>query len=258
MKGSFKNFLGKCKTQLSVHSPEIMIGVGIAGMLSSVIFAIKATPKAQEKIERAKEAKGDDLTKKEVVKTVWKEYIPAASTFALSAACIITSNRIESKRNAALTTACTLTETAFNEYRSKVIETIGEKKEQAMRDSIDKDRVTANPPKTNEVIFTGKGETLCYDTISGRYFKYDIDKLKRIELELNNRLLSEMYISLNEYYYAVGLPEVDCGNELGWNIERGLIKFNFSSQLTEDDTPCLVVSFDYSTSPKYDYKLPRM
>ena len=34
-----RNFLGK-------HSPEILTGIGIAGLLSSTVLAVKATPKA--------------------------------------------------------------------------------------------------------------------------------------------------------------------------------------------------------------------
>ena len=39
------------KNKLGEKSPEILTGVGIAGMLSSVIFAVKATPKAMQLVE---------------------------------------------------------------------------------------------------------------------------------------------------------------------------------------------------------------
>ncbi|MFR8351429.1 MAG: DUF6353 family protein [Blautia obeum] len=45
-----------------------------------------------------------------------------------------------------------------------------------MKDAVAKDKVEKNPVVTREVIITEKGNTLCYDAISGRYFKSDIEK----------------------------------------------------------------------------------
>ena len=61
-----------------------------------------------------------------------------------------------------------------------------------------------------------------------------------------------MYIALNEFYYEVGLPGTKMGDELGWNIDGGLIGLDFSSQLSEDGTPCLVI--DYRIAPRYEYE----
>ena len=97
-----------------------------------------------------------------------------------------------------------------------------------------------------------KGNTLCYDSISGRYFKSDIEKIKKAENELNKKMLNEMYLSLNEFYDELGLRPTSLGNELGWNIDDGLIDIHFSSQLSEDDQPCLVL--DYCVAPRYGYE----
>ena len=69
--------------------------------------------------------------------------------------------------------------------------------------------------------------------------------------DINYRLNVEMYMSLNDFYYELGLKPTRLGDELGWNINDGLIEVNFSSQLTEDGEPCLVM--DYQIAPKYDY-----
>ena len=61
-----------------------------------------------------------------------------------------------------------------------------------------------------------------------------------------------MYVSLNEFYWEVGLDSTPLGEEMGWHIDRGLIDMKFSTQLSDDDRPCLVV--DYSIAPRYDYK----
>lgn len=252
-KPNLSKVFGNVRTALSNHSPEILTGIGIAGMVTTTILAVRATPKALQLIEeKKKEEQVEKLPPVETVKTTWKCYIPATITGVTSIACLIGASSVNARRNTALATAYKLSETALTEYREKVVETIGEKKEQAVRDAVAKDKIEKNPVNQREIIVTGKGDTLCYDTLFGRYFKSDIEKLKRIENELNRRMRDEMYISLNEFYYEVGLEEVAAGHDLGWNIDRGYIELDFSSQLTADGTPCLVVGF--SIPPKYGFR----
>lgn len=252
MKFNVSSIVKNAKTALKKHSPEILTGIGIAGMITTTVMAVKATPKALTLIEEKKEEQNTDkLTAIETVKTAGLCYIPAAVTGIVSALCLIGANSVNTRRNAALATAYTLSESALKEYKDKVVETIGEKKEKAVRDSIAKDKIEKNPVSKNEVIITDKGDMLCYDAISGRYFKSDIDKLKKAENELNKRMLNEMSVSLNDFYYEIGLDDIGIGDSIGWNINKGFIALQFSSQLAEDGTPCLVV--DYSVVPDYEY-----
>lgn len=252
-KKSISNFVKTVGDKLSEHSPEILTGIGITGLLSTTVLAVKATPKALRLIDEKKEEMDtDELTNTEVVKTCWKCYIPAAVTASVSVACLIGANSVNSKRNAVLATAYKLSESAFSEYKEKVIETIGEKKEEEVRDKIAKGRIEQNPVKNNEVIITGKGDVLCYDIVSGRYFKSDVDKIRKAENALNKKLMNDMYCSLNEFYDLIGLPFTQMGFELGWNVNDSLVEIEFSTQLSEDDTPCVVIQ--YSVLPKCDYQ----
>lgn len=252
-KKSISNFVKTVGNKLSEHSPEILTGIGITGLLSTTILAVKATPKALQLIDEKKEEMNtDELTNTEVVKTCWKCYIPAAVTASVSVACLIGANSVNNKRNAVLATAYKLSESAFSEYKEKVIETIGEKKEEEVRDKIAKGRIEKNPVKNNEVIITGKGDILCYDIVSGRYFKSDVDKIRKAENTLNKKLMNDMYCSLNEFYDLIGLPFTQMGFELGWNVNDSLVEIEFSTQLSEDDTPCVVIQ--YSVLPKCDYQ----
>ena len=116
------NFMDNAKKAVSKRSPEILIALGLTGMVSTVVLAVKATPKALQLIEeRRKEERTDKLTVMETVGTTWKCYIPAAITGTVSAACIIGANSVNAKRNAALATAYKLSETAFKEFKDKEI-----------------------------------------------------------------------------------------------------------------------------------------
>jgi hypothetical protein len=174
-------------------------------------------------------------------------------TGVMSTACLIGASTLNGRRNAALATAYSLSETALHEYRDKVVETIGEKKEEAIRESIDKDRVERNPPSQEILMAEGCGKTLCYDATFGRYFYSDVETLCHAANKLNRQMnvMSEPYVSLNEFYMEINLPTVDAGDALGWNMYRGAIELEFSSQLANGSTPCLVMSF--KVMPDYKY-----
>ena len=238
---------------VSKRSPEILTGIGIAGMISTAVLAVKATPKAMELIEEKKREEWlDKLSPVEIVKVAWKPYIPAIVTCVTSTACLIGASSVSAKRNAALATAYKLSETALTEYREKVIETIGEKKERTVRDKVAEERVKKNPVSKNEVIITGNGKTLCFDPISGRYFMCSIETIKRAENTLNKQMLHDIsgYVSLNEFYDEIGLDHTSVGDDLGWNTDQ-IIDIDFSSQLNDNGEPSVVL--DYLVAPKYDF-----
>lgn len=222
----------------SLHTPEILTAVGITGMCTSTILAVKATPKALDEI-REKDAK----TKTEVVKAAWKCYIPSAILGVVSASCLIGSNSISTRRNAALMTAYKISETALNEYQEKVIETIGEKKEKTIREEIAKDKIKDTPYSEERLFETKKGESICLDSYSGRYFKTDIESVKQAVNKLNYNLIQHGFVSLNDFYYELGLPSVKLGEDLGWPVEKGLIDVSFGSDLVDGKTPCLVLNY---------------
>lgn len=251
-KVDFKKMFSSTQKIIKKRAPEILTGVGIAGMVTTVVLSVKATPKALMLIEERKlDLDMEELPPTEIVKTAWKCYIPPFITGAMSCACIIGASSVNMRRNAALATAYTLSETALSEYRDKVVETLGEKKDADVRDAIAKDKLDKNPITGNEVVVTERGETLCYEPLSGRYFQSDIDKIKRALNEVNNMLLNDSYVALNDFYTEIGLGTTKIGDDLGWQIGGGLIDIHFSTHLAANGEPCLVV--DFIKPPAYDY-----
>lgn len=253
-KPNMANFIKSTRLFVDKHSPEILTGFGIAGMITTTVLAVKATPKALTLIEKKKKEKDvDKLPVVDVVKTAWKPYVPAAVTGVCSVGCLIGASSVNIRRNAALATAYKLSETALAEYREKVVETVGEAKEHLIREKVSKEKVEKNPVNAGDVIITDKGNTLCYDVISGRYFRSDIDRIKRAANELNRRMLTDAfgYISVNEFYDELDLEHIGVGDDLGWNVSTGLIDIELGSCLAADGTPCVVI--DYAVAPKYDF-----
>lgn len=238
---------------VSKHSPEILTGVGIVGMLTTTVLAVKATPKALKLIEeRKKEEHKEKLKPLEVVQAAWKPYIPAAISGASSMACLIGASSVNARRNAALAAAYTLSETALAEYREQVVESLGEKKEQTIREKVSQKQLDKTPISKSEVYITGKGNTNCFDPLSHRYFKCDRDLIVKAENTLNKQMLHDIcgYVSLNEFYDAIGLDRTDLGDGVGWNTDN-LIDLDITAGLDDNGEPCLVIG--HHTAPKYSF-----
>ena len=242
------------KSGLMKNSPEILTGIGIAGMITSTVLAVKATPKAMKLIdEKKKELKTEKIPVGEIVKTTWKCWIGPAGTSVLGVVCIISGCAVNHKRNAALVAAYSLSESTFKSYQDKVVEQIGEKKEQVIRETVAKEKIDKVPIKESEVIITGNGDVLCYDSLSGRYFKSCMEDIRKAENNLNRRMRDENCISLNEFYCEIGLREIAIGDVLVWDIDSGYIDIDPSTQLAENNKPCIVLN--YRNMPKYYYSI---
>lgn len=239
MRNNVFNFISKRKS-------EILIGLGISGLICSGILAVKQTPKAIVLLGRKKEELelNDDekLPAGEIVKTIWKLYLPSVVLAGGSTLSIIMAQRINNKKTAALATIASLSETALIEYKDKVIEAFGEKKNEKIEDAMVQQKVIDNPATT--IILTGNGETLCMDSISNQYFKSNPEKIKKAVNDLNARMRDEMYISLTDFYYEIGIPQTAISDFLLWRMEDGYIDIRLSSALDENNYPCLVILYD--------------
>lgn len=241
---------------LSDNSPVILTGMAVAGSLGSVILAAKGGMEAQRELdvllEEVEEGRADEalLTFQGKAKTTWKFYIPAALMTGSTIACVIGANSVNTRRNAAIMSAYSLTDKAFQEYKEKVVENLGEKKEQAVRDDIAKDHLEANPPKENSVVVVSDGKQLCYDGVTGRYFQSDMQTVRKAVNDINEKCINEVYASLNDFYREIDLDPVVIGEEVGWRSDH-LMSVDFSSHLTGDNVPCL--SIDYLVGPIRGY-----
>lgn len=240
------------KMTVSKRSPEILTAIGIAGMVSTTVLAVKATPKAIQLMEKERMKKGvSKLTPSETVKVTWKVYIPSVTTGVVSAACLIGATSVSTRRTAAIAAAYKISETALSEFKEKAIETVGEKKVKEIKEKIVEDKLKKNPVTQSPVIMTDHGKTLCYDSISGRYFECDIEQIRKAENKVNRQMTYDMYVSLSEFYDEIGLPPTKISDEIGWNLDDGLLNIEFGYKGANDGRPCVVLNYDIA--PKYDF-----
>ena len=193
--------------KIKKHSPEILTGIGIAGMISATVMAVKATPKALKNIECEKdEQQVSKLQPIEVVKCTWKCYIPSAITILMSATCLIGASTVSFKRNTALASVYAMTEATLKSYQEKVAETVGEKKAEEIKTKIVKEKIENNPMANKEVIITSKGEEKMDVKVqkvikrNGEEVSFDVNKILNA-IRAANKEIEPIY-KLNEYQIA--------------------------------------------------------
>lgn len=238
------------------NSPAILTAIGVTGTLTTAFLTGKASFKAAEiiadeqyQMDHNQVEVRNELESKEKLVLVWKLYIPAVGTGFLTVVCIIFANHIGTRRAAAVAAAYTISEKAFSEYKEKVVERLGTPKEQKIRDEVAQDRVNKNPGG-RDIVVTGGGEVLCYEAFTGRYFKSDMETLKKAQNDLNYTILNDGYASLSDFYSKIDLPGTSFSEEVGWTSDK-LLELNFSTVLSEDGRPC--ISIDFMTAPVRDY-----
>lgn len=248
----------KFETFFEDNEPYILTIISSIGFISSIALTIRSTIKANNKVHdlRNKAAKQHkpEPTKKELVKETYKYYILPMSTAICSEACSILSIIKTKKAIGTMATLYNASQTMFTEYRKNVVEQIGEEKEKKVVDSIRK-KETEKP--TREVVFAGCNDILCMDKTTRKTFRSSKQQLESTKNVLNAMLMTESYISLNDYYYELGLKDLqsDLGSHIGWNFYRdGLLDFVYESDII-NGFPCLVVTFTKNPSEKYDKML---
>jgi hypothetical protein len=237
------------------HSPQILTGIAVAGTVATAVLTGKATIKAlrltetrQRELDLSGSAHVIDF--KETVANTWKCYVPPVAVGVVTISSILLVNQIGTRRAAAVAAAYAVSEKAYSEYKEKVVEKLGENKEQAVRDDIAQDRVRNNPVTENQIIVSGGGKVLCYEPYTGRYFMSDMETLKKAQNDLNYQVLNNYYASLSDFYDLIGLDRTKISDDMGWNSDK-LLELSFSTVLSDDDRPCMVM--DYQVVPIRGY-----
>ena len=241
-----KKIINKVKFNVVKHSPEILMGLGIAGVITSTVLACRSTLKVQEILDYKEEnmnnikevlAEGrEDYTEEDARKDktiimtttairIMKLYIPSVIVGAGSIACLLESHNVMRNRNAGLAAALAATTESFKQYRERVTEKYGDEVDKEMRYGIKKEKKEKDGKKTKEEIVVGCDEK----ELSGyaRYFnenninwsddpQFNLMFLRQNQNWANDKLISQGYLYLNDVYEALGFPKSKAGQVVGW------------------------------------------
>lgn len=233
------------------NSPTILTSIGVAGTLSTAYFAAQASFRTARILDLKH---WDGLTPKEKVELVresgvWKLYVPSVVMGVATVTCIFGANHIGSRRAAGLAAAYSITERTFQEYKDKVVEKIGERKEDQIHDEIAQDRVKKS--WTDDVtIFGAETGELCYDKFSDRYFRSTVEGIRAAVNDFNHVLIHDGYASLAEFYRILEMPAPVYAESIGWNSDK-LLDIKISSVLTPHSVPAIAIDFRQEPLPDY-------
>lgn len=241
-------------------SPAILTSVAVVGSITTAYFAGKASFEAADIIrlkEGEDEARGIRLgTPNEVMKQrlelVWRLYVPTMLMGTATVVCIIGANRVGARRAAGLAAAATITERALEQYKAKVVETIGERKEQQISDAVIQDRVNAT--YNDDLVIYGDSEgELCVDKFSGHFFRSTREKIHSHINDFNYMLNRNGYGSLADLYEFFGLPSIEYADQLGWDLNsEGLLEVKIDAAVAPGGKPCLTMEFKGRPRPNLD------
>ena len=240
--------------KLQKHSPEILLVAGTVGVVASTVMACKATLKVEEIVDDAKqkidtihevaadpamaEKYSEEDSKKDLaivytqtaVKFI-KLYGPAVVLGVASLGCMIGSNRILNKRNAALAAAYAAVDKSFKEYRGRVIERFGEKMDKELRYNIKAQEIeeTTTDENGNEVVTKKTIEVIDPNNYSQYAIIFDDgnegwdpdpERTKYFLIQqqnwANERLKARGHLFLNEVYDLLGAKRTKAGAQVGW------------------------------------------
>ena len=254
MKEKLMKTYKKVELKAIKHSPEILAGVGVVGVVGSLVLACKATTKlsdvleeSKEQLDKIKEVAADpayeekysqDDAKKDTTITyvqtamkVTKLYAPSVILCASSLGCLLASNNILKKRNAALSAAYMTVDKSFKEYRKRVADRFGEEVEKEIRYNIKAEEITKVDENGNEVtetfkVMDGTDDPNSYSDYA-RFFdescaawqndaEYNLTFLKAQQQYANDLLKARGRLFLNEVYRMLGIDETKAGQVVGW------------------------------------------
>lgn len=247
------NLLDKSQMFLKRNSSTILTCVGAAGVIATAVTAVKATPKALRLLEQAKEEKGEELTKLEVVKIAGPAYVPSVLLGVSTLACIFGANVLNHRAQASLMSAYALADSSYKDYRKKVDELYGEEAGGQVRAEIAKDKY-----EVGSVDLQGNNR-LYYDFYSGRYFEATPVFVKNAEYELNRKMVMDECAYLNEWYYLLDMEPLEHGLDFGWSTPgneqkywQSWVDFKHEKVVMDDGLECIIVSFVQDPYPHFE------
>ena len=256
---------GRLGLKVKQYSPEILIGVGVVGLGVSTVMACKATLKIdsileekEDTIDYINQAKAstneEEYTHTDYQRDITLTYIrtgvelskaygPAIVVGVASVGSILGAHNVMKKRNIAVAAAYKMLEKGFNDYRGRVIDELGEDKDNQFRynstkekrDVVELDKDGKEKKVKKEFTVADPNGVSIYakffDETSTQWTKtpeYNLIFLKGQQQYLNDVLHSRGHVFLNEVYDVLGLDRSKAGAVVGWVLGEGddYIDFN--------------------------------
>lgn len=245
------------------NASTILTCFGAGGVVATIVLAIKATPRAMDKLQAAQIDKGEEilhddgslvmpkLTVVETVQTCWKDYIPTVAVGTASLMCILGANVLSRKQQASMAAAYTALAGAFEGYRDKVRTICGPGTDVMIDKAVEqekKDAEDGRPPWGEVQAFYIEGQP--------QFFERTMEQVMRAEYHFNRNFVLKGEMTLNELFDFLELPHTEEGDRIGWNLYDGeafygyqWVDFNHRYYLTEDKMLVCAIDMPFPPHP---------
>lgn len=258
---SIANRFGRQILHVQKASPQIMFAAGVVGVIGAGVLACRSTLKVSNviheaevreerilsfepgntygtddggKIEYTEKIQKKDLAlnKAKLALDLTKLYAPAFTIAAVSVCLLTGSHVILNRRNASLGAAYAAVDKAFQKYRERVREQLGDEQDLKFRHGVEiVEETVAKKDGGTKVV---KHERVSNGTPSqyARFFDETIEQWKsnpeynKIFLQaqqnyFNHLLQARGHVFLNEVYDALGFERTGAGAVTGWLFDSG-------------------------------------
>jgi hypothetical protein len=233
----------------------------VAGVVTTAFLTGKATLQSTKILAEAAWIQDDssgtvvykdaNLDNKEILNLIWREFIPPVAVGAVSIAAIIGANHIGTRRAAAFAAAFKISESLGEEYREKIVETLGVKKEEEVRAKVASDRMAGSAKNDPQIIVVPEAGCMFYDMFSDRYFASDIESVRKAVNDTNHQINTGYYATLSDFYDRIGLKRTELSDSLGWNHDQQL-ELNFVAIQMPGGKPALAIEYNRTPIQNYD------
>ena len=185
----------------------ILAILAMLGLAGTTALAVDATIKAVKLCE-TKEVHG----KKEVLRTVWRLYIPTVGCFIVTTLSIVGNAHINARRLATVTGLYAMSQTDLKALKEKAKETLGERKETKMEDEIAKERLNkVVPEQQDQIIDTGHGNKLFMEWLTGQLIRTSPEHVEAVAEKMDNQFSKEVdgVVEVSYYLEQFRIP-TDC------------------------------------------------
>lgn len=242
------------KRVLSEHGPLVGIITGAVGFTGAIGLTAKATVQAVRRTDYETEKKGGKLTAKELIELNWRYYFGPAILWIGSVISLCFAARGYKSSVKLLATLYAASEAERKRLEEIALEKLGPKKFDEMKDEVAQNRLNMDPVSAHTIYDTGTGVWLCYDSLSGRYFRSSSDHIERAVNRFNNYILTHQAgKSYNDLFYEISpvFSDIEFGKDVGWGYEKGVVDIRYSTHRADNGEPCLVL--EYRIPPYKDF-----
>lgn len=237
--------------QAKKNSPAIMFGVGVAGVVATVVLASRATLKLEAEIDKteanvqkakhlwenghegqpfykdeAEYNKDLMLAKTKGVINIAKLYAPAIIVGSVAVGALTGAHITLQRRNGALMLAYAGLEKAYKEYQERVRKEVGDEKAAQLKHNYEEVEIYSEGKKGEPIVERVKrvtGTDHPYGFMFGPHLstwnptpEYNVVFLKAQESYWNDRLQTKGYVMLNDVLESLDIEPTTTGAVTGW------------------------------------------